>query len=87
MQLSNGGLLENKVTKFFSGISIEIYLSHMLVFRVVEKLDIHKVFGNGWIQYIFTVINVVAGATVFAVVMQMVIKKAIEIVSMKERKI
>lgn len=30
-------LLENRVTKFVSGISMEIYLSHMVVFRVIEK--------------------------------------------------
>lgn len=30
-------LLENKVTKFISGISMEIYLSHMVIFRLVEK--------------------------------------------------
>lgn len=69
-------MLENRVTKFFSGISMEIYLSHMVIFRVVEKLGIHKVIGNGWLQYIFTVIVVIVGTTVFAVVMQKIIELA-----------
>ncbi|MBU5480111.1 acyltransferase family protein [Blautia sp. MSJ-19] len=65
-----GGLLDNRVTKFFSGISMEIYLSHMFIFRVIEKLGIHTVLGNGWLQYIVTVVVVIAGASVFAIVMQ-----------------
>lgn len=59
---------------FFSGISMEIYLSHMIIFRVGEKLHLNSLIGNGWMQYIFTVLYVVIGATVFAVVMQKVIK-------------
>lgn len=55
---------------------MEIYLSHMVIFRVVEKLGIHKVIGNGWLQYIFTVIVVIVGTTVFAVVMQKIIELA-----------
>ena len=46
-----GGLLENRVTKFFSGISMEIHLSHMVIFRVVEKLKLNRILGNGWLQH------------------------------------
>ena len=31
-------LLSNPATKFLSGISMEIYLSHMVIFRIIEKL-------------------------------------------------
>lgn len=65
-----GGVLENGVTKFFGGISMEIYLSHMVIFRAVEKLGLNRIIGNGWMQYIFTVIIVLAGTTTFSVVMQ-----------------
>lgn len=68
-----GGVLENRVTKFFSGISMEIYLSHMVIFRVVEKLKLNRILGNGWLQYIFTVIIVISGTTTFAVAMQKII--------------
>ena len=79
-----GGVLENEVTKFFSGISMEIYLSHMVILRVVEKLKLNRILGNGWLQYVVTSVLVIAGATVFAVVMQKIISKAMEI--MKKRK-
>lgn len=78
------GGLENRVTKFFSGISMEIYLSHMVIFRVVEKLKLNRILGNGWLQYIVTSVLVIVGATVFAVVMQKIISKAMEII--KKRK-
>lgn len=48
---------------------MEIYLSHMVIFRVVEKLKFNRILGNGWLQYIVTSVLVIAGATVFAVVM------------------
>ena len=70
-----GGVLENRVTKFFSGISMEIYLSHMVIFRVVEKLKLNRLLGNGWLQYIATCIMVIAGTTVFAIVMQTIFSK------------
>ena len=40
-------ILENKITNFISGISMEIYLSHMVIFRVVEKLGLNRIIGNG----------------------------------------
>ena len=79
-----GGVLENRVTAFFSGISMELYLSHMVIFRVVEKLKLNRILGNGWLQYIVTSVLVIAGATVFDVVMQKIISKAMEII--KKRK-
>lgn len=39
--------LENRVTKFISSISMEIYLSHMVIFRLVEKLGMNRIIGNG----------------------------------------
>lgn len=73
--IRQGGVLENRVTKFFSGISMEIYLSHMVIFRVVEKLKLNRLWGNGWLQYIATCIMVIAGTTVFAIVMQIIFSK------------
>lgn len=82
--IMRGGVLENRVTKFFSGISMEIYLSHMVIFRVVEKLKINRILGNGWLQYIVTSVLVIVGATVFAVVMQKIISKAMEIMNKRK---
>ena len=77
--VSTGGILDNKVTKFFSDISMEIYLSHMVIFRIIEKLKLSTMFGKDWLQYSITVILVLTGATVFSVIM----KKLINIVEYK----
>lgn len=69
-------ILDNKVFKFIAGISMEIYLSHMVIFRVVEKLGLTHKFGKGALQYAVTTILVLAGSIVFA----FVLKKIIEIV-------
>lgn len=69
-----GGLLENRITKFISGISMEIYLSHMVIFRVIEKMHLNRSLGTGWMQYAVTVVLVLTGTIVFAVVMQYVFK-------------
>lgn len=60
---------------------MEIYLSHMAIFRVVEKLKFNQILGNGWLQYVVTSVLVIAGATVFAVMMQKIIRKATEIIN------
>ena len=66
-------ILENRAAKFISGISMEIYLSHMVIFRVVEKIGLNRLIGNGWIQYIATVVIVLFGAILFSTVMQKLI--------------
>ena len=65
--------LENKIIKFISGISMEIYLSHMVIFRVIERLGLNSMFGTGWVQYVTTVFMVLTGAIIFSVVMQKII--------------
>ena len=70
-------LLENRFTKFISGISMEIYLSHMMIFRIIEKLGLNKQFGAGWVQYGITVIFVLTGVCIFACL----IKKLFEIIN------
>ena len=38
---------------FLSGISLEIYLSHMFVFRFMEKLHVQYLFGEeNWMSYV-----------------------------------
>lgn len=83
--IRQGGLLENRVTKFFSGISMEIYLSHMIIFRIVEKLKLNRLFGNGWLQYIVTCMMVIAGTAVFAIVMQTVFSKIKDALSRRKQ--
>lgn len=55
-------LLGNKVMRFISGISLEIYLSHMFVFRFMEKLHLQYLFGDSnCISYIILCLLTFAG--------------------------
>ena len=67
-------ILCNPFTKFLSGISLEIYLSHMVVFRIIEKLGMTKLFASDLLSYIVTSVGTIAGTIVFA----LVAKKALE---------
>lgn len=82
-----GKLLNNRITKFIGGISMELYLSHMVAFRLAEKLKLTSALGDGWEQYIFSVIIVLCGAAVFSLVLQKSLKKLGKKVSVTGRKI
>ena len=71
--ISRGRILQNRVTKFISGFSMEIYLSHMVIIRIVEKLGLNVILGNGWIQYIVTSVLVLLGTMLFAAAAQKMI--------------
>ena len=64
----------SRSVSFLSGISMEIYLCHMVMFRVIEKLHLNTMFGNGWFQYIVTVALVFIGAACFSVIVKKLIK-------------
>lgn len=49
---------------------MEIYLSHMVIFRVIERLGISTMIGNGWVQYAVTVVIVLVGTVIFSAVMK-----------------
>lgn len=85
----SGKIMENKVTKFISSISMEIYLSHMVIFRAVEKLGLNNRFGNGVPQYLITVVLVLGGTIIFSYIMSRGISITTKSISNKiaERKI
>lgn len=64
----------SRIISFISGISMEIYLSHMVMFRAVEKMGLNRMFGNGWLQYLITCALVICGAMVFSYALQKIIK-------------
>ena len=66
-----------KMISFISKISMEIYLSHMVIFRAVEKVHLTGIIGNGWPQYILTVCLVLIGTIVFSYVSQNIINRTI----------
>lgn len=69
------GVLVNPVAKFLGGICFEIYLCHMLVYRVLEKLHLIHLFGNDLLAYIFTATTVICGSVVFSVCARWFLKK------------
>ena len=62
-----GGVLVNPVAKFLGGTSFEIYLCHMVIYRVLEKLHLVHLFENVLLAYIFTAVAVICGSVVFSV--------------------
>jgi len=63
---SSRTLLDNGLTKFLSSISMEIYLSHMLFFRVLEKLNLIYISTSNVISYVFASIMVLGGTILFS---------------------
>jgi len=64
---NRGGVLVNPVAKFLGGICFEIYLCHMVIYRVLEKLHLVHLFENDLLEYIFTAVAVICESVVFSV--------------------
>lgn len=58
-------ILSNKVMVFLSGISLELYLAQMVIFRAVEKGGLLYKLGTGWIGFITVWIVVIVGLIIF----------------------
>jgi peptidoglycan/LPS O-acetylase OafA/YrhL len=63
---SNGKVLNNKIVSYLSGISMEIYLCHMMCFRAVEFLHIENFISNHYVIYWITCILTLAVAVIFS---------------------
>jgi hypothetical protein len=61
----NSKILNNKFMKYFSMISLEAYLSHMVMFRIVERSNINYLFGNNWTSFIVTFFMILIGLFLF----------------------
>ena len=59
-------VLNNKVIKYLSGISMEIYLCHMMFFRVASMLHLDKFIHNNDMLYVATCIATLIGAICFS---------------------
>ena len=75
-------LFQNRVVRFFAGISMEIYLCHMFVYRVIEKMHLLHITGNEILNYIVVCIVTICGA----IVMSFVWKRIITLAEMKLQK-
>lgn len=58
-------LLFNPATRFISSISLEIYLSHMMCFRILQLIGLIKYFGTSTVSYLVCLISVLALSTCF----------------------
>ncbi len=58
--------LPGRFIKILAKYSMEIYLCHMMVFRVLQKMKINYLFGRGIMSYVFTVLAVLFGALAVA---------------------
>lgn len=63
---SNNIFLDNRITKFISYLSLEMYLSHMIIFRIVEKIGLTRVFNNSYLSYAFCSFLVITGVILFS---------------------
>lgn len=53
---------------------MEIYLSHMVIFRVIEKVHLNTMIKNDVVQYVVTVLLVTIGTIIFSYICKRVIK-------------
>lgn len=70
MGASSNGLLSNRFAKYLGSISMEIYLSHMVFFRIVERMGVTHIFENDLASFVMTTVITLAGAVIFATVAQ-----------------
>lgn len=70
---TNGIILNNRIVKYLSGISMEIYLSHMMSFRAVQFLHIDKYVENIYIVFWVTCLLTLCVAIVFSHVVKYLI--------------
>lgn len=73
-----GKILENKFTKFIGNISLEIYLCHMVFYRLIEKLHLTHLLGNEIFSYILTVIMTLCCAVVFSCGIKYFLNKVVQ---------
>ena len=59
-------LLQNRAVHFLGGLSMEIYLCHMFVYRIFKKLDVIHMTGNELVNYYLIAVVTIAGAVAIA---------------------
>ena len=51
--------------KYFGGISMEMYLAQMVIFRAIEKLNLLHITGCSWADFIIAVVLELLGLVLF----------------------
>lgn len=68
-------ILDNGVSEFIGNISLELYLCHMVIYRIVEKMQLSHIFKTNTASYISVVIMVVLGSIIFSTVFKKIWNK------------
>lgn len=75
--IDDSKILDNKITKFISNISLEIYLCHMVIYRIVEKTLINNWKENSFVKYFIVCCIVICGTILVAQLLKKVCNKLI----------
>lgn len=77
--ISNDGVIIkaffcNKLVRFISSISMEIYLCHMFVYRTIEKFNLIHITGHEIINYSLSCVMTICGSVCFSFVLKRIIE-------------
>ena len=70
--------MHNRVIDFLSGISMEIYLCHMVMFRVVEKMHLERIINDENALFATVCILGIGLAAAFSYFMKLAIAKVLQ---------
>ena len=70
---SHDKILNNKFVSYISKISLEIYLCHMMFYRVIEKCHLENIIDNNNLLYISTFLATIIGAIVFSHIIKFIV--------------
>lgn len=76
-------VFQNRIAKFLGGISMEIYLCHMFVLRVLQRVHIDALTGNNYINYWIVSIVTIGGSLVTAIIIKKVIAVSTSMIKKK----
>lgn len=67
-------VFQNKAIKYLGSISMEVYLCHMFVYRVLERLNYQKYISNQILCYLAIAIITILGAMILSIVLKKVVQ-------------
>ncbi len=72
---TNNKILNNNIANFISNVSLEIYLSHMFIFQIINRLNLTKILGNNYVSYIVICILVLFETILFSYLVKFIFNK------------
>lgn len=78
-------LLNNRILKYISSISLELYLSHMFIFRCCQLIHLPDWFGNNVFSYCFTTLCVILFSILFIICINWLLKQIKNLLKTKKK--